>query len=258
LAAIDRDGVQVRYETYGEGGGVPVLLTHGFAATRRSLASTVGALAPGRRVVSWDVRGHGESDSPADPGLYSLDLTLGDMLAILDAEDIERAALLGHSMGGYLSLELQRRHPDRVAALVLVGTGPGYRRDAARDEWNRMCDSYARALETKGLDGLPAGSDEVTASAHRGAEGLVRAARGFLQQHDAAVVEHLPAIDVPTLVVVGERDRQFLAAASYMASKIPGARHVVIAGAGHAPMITHTLQLATEVVAFLDTVDRSP
>ena len=65
------------------------------------------------------------------------------MLAILDDVGAERAVVLGHSLGGYLSLELAIAHPERTAALVLVDTGPGYRNDAARDGWNEMAERYA-------------------------------------------------------------------------------------------------------------------
>jgi pimeloyl-ACP methyl ester carboxylesterase len=216
---------------------------------------TVSSLSASRPCITWDVRGHGRSDYPTDADRYSVDLTIADMLAILDAEAIGRAALLGHSLGGFLSLELQRRHPERVAALVLVGTGPGYRKDEARQGWNDMCESFARALETKGFDGLPSASDEVRAADHRSVGGLAHAARGILRQRDRAVIDHLSAIDVPTLVVVGSNDKQFLAGSSYMADKIPAARLVVIDGAGHAPMLSHADAFEAEVNAFLAEAD---
>ena len=257
MSSIDRDGVAIHYDVTGagDGDGTTVLLSHGYCATSRMFASTVAALSGSRRCITWDVRGHGRSDYPSDAGQYSVELTVGDMVAILDAEDVDRAILIGHSMGGYLSLELQRTHPGRVAALVLVGTGPGYRRDDTRAAWNDMCDAFAVALETKGLDGMPSVSDEVRASDHREAVGLAHAARGILRQRDARVIEHLPDIDVPTLVVVGEKDRQFLAGGSYMAAKIPGARHAVIDGAGHAPMLTHPGPFLEEVSSFVGSVD---
>jgi pimeloyl-ACP methyl ester carboxylesterase len=255
MTKLDRGGVRIHYARRGEGPGVPLLLTHGFSATSRMFASTLDALSASRPCIAWDVRGHGDSDSPADPAAYSIPLSVADMIAILDAEGVDRAALLGHSMGGYLSLELARTHPERVAALVLVGTGPGYRSDSARNQWNEMCESFARSLEKRGLDGLPGGSDEMRPEWHAGVEGLVRAARGILRQRDADVLEHLPKITAPTLVVVGERDRQFLAGGAYMARKIPDARQVILAEAGHSPMLTHPAPFHAEVEAFLAQVD---
>jgi pimeloyl-ACP methyl ester carboxylesterase len=255
MSSIDRDGVAIHYDVRGDGDGTAVLLSHGYCATSLMFESTVAALATARRCITWDVRGHGRSDYPNAPDQYSIELTVADMVAILDAESVDRAILVGHSMGGYLSLELQRTHPGRVAALVLVGTGPGYRRDDTRAGWNDMCEAFAVALETNGLDGMPSVSAEVRASDHRNADGLAHAARGILRQRDARVIEHLPDIDVPTMVVVGEKDRQFLAGGSYMAAKIPGAQHVVIPSAGHAPMLTHPGPFLTEVSRFVGSVD---
>jgi pimeloyl-ACP methyl ester carboxylesterase len=217
---------------------LPLLLTHGFASSSHAWAPVVEAFSPERRCIAWDVRGHGKGDCPEDPAEYSIPLTVGDMLAILDAEDIERAVLVGHSMGGYLSLEFHKAHPERVAGLVLVGTGPGFRKDEARDGWNQVCDRYEHILSTKGFDGLGK-SAELDGSVHRGVDGLIRAAHGILRQRDAGVIDSLPSIAVPTLIVVGENDKPFLAGSDYMAAKIPGARKVVVEGAPHAPMLTH-------------------
>jgi pimeloyl-ACP methyl ester carboxylesterase len=149
-------------------------------------------------------------------------------------------------------MRFQHRFPARVAALVLVDTGPGYRKDEPRAGWNEMCEAYAVAFERDGLAGLASASPEVAAASHRSAVGLVHAARGILTQHDSAVVDHLPAIDVPTLVIVGSKDRPFLAGSEYMARKIPGARLVVIDGAGHAPMLTHPAEFESALRDFLD------
>jgi pimeloyl-ACP methyl ester carboxylesterase len=251
MPIIDRNGVKVHYEVRGT--GPAVLVTHGFAASSHMFEATSDALANRYRVITWDVRGHGRSDYPTDDDEYSLRLAVDDMVAILEAAGVERAVLMGHSLGGYLSLELQRVHPERASALVLIGTGPGYRRDDARNGWNKMAETFAVNLETNGLAGLPAG-EEVRVDVHRNADGLARAARGILRQHDDRVLANLPSITVPVLVVVGERDKPFLAASDYMAAKIPGATLAVIAGAGHAPMITHPNDFLAQVRAFLDTV----
>ena len=76
------------------------------------------------------------------------------MAAILDAAGVDRAVIGGHSLGGYLSLAFHVAHPERVAALVLIDTGPGYRSDDGRQKWNRMAEGYAADLEQKGLAAL--------------------------------------------------------------------------------------------------------
>lgn len=255
MTMMDRDGVAIHYSVEGSAPGIPALLSHGFSATADMYRSTVDVLSRTRRCITWDVRGHGRSDYPTDPVAYTPDLATGDMVAILDAEGIREAALIGHSMGGFLSLDMQRRHPARVKALVLVGTGPGYRSDESRAGWNQLCERYAVNLETRGFDGLPGEADEVRADAHRDVSGLILAARGILAQRDAAVIDSLPTIAIPTLILVGENDKAFRTGSAYMADKIPGARLVVIPGAGHAPMITHTDEFLSHVTDFLYEVD---
>jgi pimeloyl-ACP methyl ester carboxylesterase len=228
--------VHVHHEIVGT--GAAVLFTHGFAASSHMYAATVADLSADHTAITWDIRGHGKSDSSTDPTEYSVAASLDDMATSLDAADAERAVLVGHSLGGYLSLEFTLAHPARVEGLVLVDTGPGYRNDQGREAWNEMAERYAADLDERGLDGLP-GSAELDPSVHRSAEGLALAARGILRQRDGHVLEALPTIAAPTLVVVGERDEPFLAGSRYMAAKIPRARLVVIEGAGHAPPVTH-------------------
>jgi pimeloyl-ACP methyl ester carboxylesterase len=96
------------------------------------------------------------------------------------------------------------------------------------------------------------GGAETRAAPHRNADGLARAARGMLTQKDARVISSLPEIKVPALVVVGSEDKPFLAASDYMAAKIPGARKVVIDGAGHAANIDRPEAFNSAVLDFLD------
>ena len=118
-------------------------------------------------------------------------------------------------------------------ALMIFDTGPGFRNTDARQAWNQRARQRADDLEARGLTAL-GGSDEVRMSQHRNASGLAHAARGMLTQHDASVIASLDLIAVPSLVLVGSNDTNFLAATDYMARKIPGARKVMIEDAGHA------------------------
>jgi pimeloyl-ACP methyl ester carboxylesterase len=235
------------------GHGPAVLLTHGFAASSHMFAATVADLARDHTAIVWDQLGHAGSDSPEDPAAYSVASSLNAMVGILDEVGADEAVLLGHSLGGYLSLELTLRDPARVRGLVLVDTGPGYRSDRGRDQWNEMVERYAESLDADGLAGLAriSGSAEVDSGVHRSASGLARSARGVLRQADGHVIEALPTIKVPTLVVVGERDEPFLAGSRYMADKIPEARLAVIEGAGHAPPVTHPEAFHRELREFL-------
>jgi pimeloyl-ACP methyl ester carboxylesterase len=250
---LDRDGVRLAYEVHARNGsGTAMLLTHGYGATRRMWDLNLAALEPHGPTVTWDLRGHGESDAPDDPSRYSHALTLGDMDALLDAVDARTAVLIGMSLGGFVSLGFNLRRPERVAGLVLVDTGPGFRSTQARAGWNAWARERADLLEARGLDARPAGAEQRRAHHVHGPRGLAHAARGMLVQEDSAVFDSLRQVAVPTLVVVGSEDKQFLAAADVMEERIPGARKVVLAGAGHAANLDAPAEFNTAVAEFLD------
>lgn len=251
---LDRDGVALHCEAHGTATArLPLLLTHGYSASGAMWRPNLDALSADRLVITWDIRGHGRSASPPDPTCYSEASSIADMAAVLDAHGIARAVIGGLSLGGYLSLAFHRAHRDRVAALLLCDTGPGFRQDAARERWNHFAISRAAAFERDGLAALTA-SPEVGDGPHD-ATGLALAARGILTQRDGRVLESLPSIRVPTLVVVGEHDAPFLAGSDYMTAKIPGAVRRVIPGAGHAANIDRPAEFNAAVSAFLATVD---
>jgi pimeloyl-ACP methyl ester carboxylesterase len=246
---INRDGVNIHYEV--RGSGPLILLSHGYGATAAMWSAQLEALAGHHRVLAWDMRGHGESDSPEDPSLYSEAHTIADMAALLDVEGAADAVIGGLSLGGYMSLAFQQAHPDRTRALMLFDTGPGYRSDEARTGWNRFAERQAEKFETRGLEALPRG-EETARARHRSATGLALAARGMLAQFDAHVIDGLTAIGVPALVLVGSRDEGYFAATDYMARKIPGARKVVIEDAGHAANIDQPERFNAAVEDFLE------
>jgi pimeloyl-ACP methyl ester carboxylesterase len=180
MAYLDRDGVPIYYEVSGgPDGGVPLLLSHGFAASSQMWRPNIGPLSHGRPVITWDIRGHGRSGAPDDAAQYSQEASVADMAAVLDACGIERVVAAGLSLGGYLSLAFYQACPDRVAALVLCDTGPGYRNDQARQGWNDRAAAQAARLQRDGLAAL-GDSPEVRAAGHRSAAGLANAAGGRL------------------------------------------------------------------------------
>lgn len=238
MSYLDRAGVHVSYDMYGpaDSSKLPLLLTHGFGSSADMWSPNVVALSADRPVLRWDMRGHGHSDSPDDQAEYTQAACLRDMGALLDACEAERAVLGGLSLGGYLSLAFWLEHPDRVAALVLCDTGPGFRNDEARQKWNDRSLATAARYERDG---------EL---------GLARAARGMLTQQDGRVIDALPGVDVPVLVVVGANDKAFLGAADYVTAKVQNAELVVIPDAGHTCNLDQPELFDARVSAFLATM----
>lgn len=249
MALIDRDGVKIYYEVTGN--GPALLLTHGFSSSSHMWAGQREAFGRFFKLITWDMRGHGRSDYPSDQAQYSQEATVEDMAAILDEAGAKDAIVGGLSLGGYMSLAFRLKYPARVRALLIVDTGPGFRSDEARDGWNRYALRTADLFESEGLQRLAESSVEARTAPHRDASGVAHAARGMLTQKDARVIDSLPSINVPTLVVVGANDKPFLAASDYMAAKIPGAKKVVISDAGHAANMDQPEAFNSAVLSFL-------
>ncbi len=251
MAFLNRDGVDIYYEVHGQ--GPVVLLTHGYSATSAMWHSQIDAQAADHTLVLWDMRGHGRSGAPRDDSLYSEALTIEDMAALMDEVGAEQAVVGGLSLGGYMSLGFHATYPERVRALLIIDCGPGYKKDAPRQAWNETAMQRARDIDAHGLAALEGGSAERSSAVHENLHGLVYAARNMLTQHNARVIESLPHIAVPSLVLVGAQDEPFLAASDYMAAKIPGAAKLVLPDAGHAANMDQPDAFNRGVLDFLNT-----
>src|SRR3954462_14168538 len=102
MPKLDRDGVNIYYEVHGS--GPLLLLTHGYSSTSAVWRGQIAALSKDHTPIRWNMRGHGQSDSPDDPAAYSEALTVADMAALLDAVGGGKAIVGGLSLGGYMSL----------------------------------------------------------------------------------------------------------------------------------------------------------
>lgn len=231
-------------------GRTPLLLSHGYGASSTMWAANLPALGADRRVLVWDLPGHGGSDSPQDPGAYTEAACVQHMADVLDHHGVDRAVVGGLSLGGYLSLAFHLAHPERVAALLLFDTGPGFKKDEARERWNRFAARRADGLEREGVVAL--GDSPELRGSRQNAAGLARAARGVLTQQDDRIIRSLPTVAVPTLVLVGADDKNFRAAADYMAATIPAAELVVVPDAGHAANIDQPAAFDRAVADFLE------
>jgi pimeloyl-ACP methyl ester carboxylesterase len=250
MPTLNRNGVHLHYETYGE--GPAILLSHGYSATSEMWRTQIEPLSLRHRLVIWDMRGHGLSDYPDDPSAYSEEATVADIAALLDAVGADRAIVGGLSLGGYMSLAFHRVHSNRVRALLIIDTGPGFKNDEARERWNQRSQEYASRFEKEGLGYLRSLTPEMAMSTHRSADGLIRAARGMLIQRDDRVIRSLPGIHVPSLIIVGANDTPFLPAAEYMTAKIPHATKVVIPDAGHSSNIDQPERFNQALLQFIE------
>lgn len=251
------NGVEIYYEVHGN--GFPVLFTHGFAGTTWMWHPQTPVLSQNYKLILWDAPGHGKSQSPPLTHQYSADILVDDICQLLQLLNVEKAVVGGLSMGGYLSLRFYLRHPDMVAALILMNTGPGYRNLANMTEWNQEQERRARLLETRGVEAFADDPATVALNTYtprhlmlrQNPVGLAHMARQVVGQHDTLVIAALGDIKVPTLIVVGDRDTPFLKSSEYMAKAIAGAEYVVIPNAGHASNIDNAGAFNKAVLGFL-------
>jgi non-heme chloroperoxidase len=237
-----RGGLQLEYVEQGRRDGTAVVALHGVTDSWRSFQPVLPHLSADHRVFALSQRGHGQSDRPADG--YSPADFAADVAAFLDVMRIERAVIVGHSMGSINAMRFALDHPSRIAGLVLAGTMPWFGSppellafhrehiallvDPVPEEFARafQLSTLARPIEAALLDRFVAESMKVPARVWRAAFD------GFIADDFSA---RLGEIDVPTLIVWGEQDA-FCAAVEQQAllRLIKTARLVEYAGAGHA------------------------
>jgi 3-oxoadipate enol-lactonase len=190
----------------------PLLLIHALGTTRELFAAQCGALAPSLRLLRYDLRGHGRSEVPPQPS--SLEQLGRDALAVLDAAGVERAHVLGVSIGGLVALWLAVHAPDRVARLVLANTAA---RIASREFWQERIEQVSRSgLSEMGDQALARWftpeflrreptlalgyRDMLAGCSVKGYTGCCTALR------DADLTQQISAIRAPALVIVGAHD----------------------------------------------------
>lgn len=270
MASVETsDGHSLYTEAHGE--GIPILFSCPLNTTRENWRPQVEPLvAAGFRVVLWDYRGHGRSDAPDDPDAYHMEQVLDDLGRVLDwAAAGEPAVLAGLSLGGLVSLHFAYRHPERVLALVLIDSGPGFKNPEAKQRWQLSCDKTSSYLESKGLDAfvkskasamtvgtrpeLPAARTALAAIALQQAHGLAHFGRRVAGPAPP-MIDELAEIEVPALILVGEHDHAYLRAAELMASRLPRAESVTLLGATHVVNIEAAEAFNTAVLRFLDKI----
>jgi pimeloyl-ACP methyl ester carboxylesterase len=250
------DGIRIRYEV--DGNGPPLVLHIGFAGWLENWtdASYVTALRETYRLVLLDPRGQGRSDGPHDPAEYSPNHRVGDVLSVLDAEEIDRAHFWGYSMGGHVGYALGRLAPDRVASLVLGGATPfgGYPR-LAKGDW--MLDGLRQ-----GMTGLAAqweaefpncwlSPGERARTLASDAEALAAARLAHLTEPDLAE-DAVAAIQIPTLLYAGTLDEPH--SVERAARLMPKATFVAVEGLDHAQTFERSDQVLPCVREFFTNV----
>lgn len=262
---VGKDGVALHAEIHGE--GQAIVFSCALNTTHENWRPQVEPLVrAGYRVVLWDYRGHGRSGVPADDAGYSMEHVVSDLGCVLDLVSPGAPAVLaGLSFGGLASLHFALAHPDRVRALVLAGTGPGFKNPEAQAKWQASCDRTSGFLEAKGTQEFARRAADMTvgqyperaaqqaaasAIAAQSAEGLAAFGRRVAGPAPP-VIDALREIAMPALVIRGEHDAAYERAAEVMSAKLADARSAVVAGAGHILNLDEPEAFTGELLSFL-------
>jgi pimeloyl-ACP methyl ester carboxylesterase len=252
------------YETAGQ--GTPLVMIHAGVADSRQWNNEFAFFVNHYQVIRYDMRGYGKSE-PVDGEFNHLD----DLAAILNALGIhEPALIMGCSMGGGLAMDFALMHPDRVRALILVGSGPsGLELDVPTP--SKFADAE-KAFEAGELDLVGEIETQIWFDGMGRTPGQVnQAMRKLVYEMNRQALAHevkqlgkripntqtpafnrLNDLEVPVLIVVGEHDTPYiLAAADYMVERIPSAQKVIIEDAAHLPNMDHPNEFQAHVTNFL-------
>jgi pimeloyl-ACP methyl ester carboxylesterase len=244
------DGVKLYYEE--AGAGTPIVFVHEFAGDHRSWELQMRHFSRQHRCITFAARGYPPSDVPGSAAAYSQLRAVEDIVAVMDAAGIERAHVVGLSMGGFATLHLGLEHPGRALSLVVAGAGYGaekqhevYFRDVSLE--------VARQFETQGSEKFartyalgasrvqfqnkdPRGWQEfATMLGQHSALGSANTMRGVQVRRPSLydLEERLKLMPVPTLVVVGDEDDHCLQPGIFLKKTVPACGLLVMPKTGH-------------------------
>jgi 3-oxoadipate enol-lactonase len=248
-----------------QGSGEPVIFLHAFPLNQTMWDEQVAALSHHCRAITLDLRGFGGSDAGQGPA--EMEQMAADVRGLMSALDVERATLVGLSMGGYVGLAFYREYPDAVRALVLADTRASADTHAARERRLQSAEKAEREGAAAIADDMtPLLLGETTRRTRPDVAARVRAMieanspqaisaaqRGMAMRRDSTYI--LAAIDFPTLIIVGAEDRLTPAAeAESLRDGIRGARLRVIEGAGHLSNVERPDEFSAALTEFIESL----
>lgn len=259
MSHADVNGQRLYYEDHGTGDDV-IVFSHGFLMDHTMFADQVRAIGDHWRCITWDERGHGQTQTSEQP--FSYWDSANDLLGLLDHLGVERAVLAGMSQGGFLSMRAALTAPERVRALILIDTRPGVEDPAAVPVYDQLIDAWMapggppqEVLDTVAAIILGAGYAGTTHWQERWrahAKPALREAYTTLMSREDDVAPRLSELMMPALVVHGAHDTAIsVDAAREFTPKMPDAELVVIEGAGHAANLTHPDAVNAAIERFL-------
>ncbi len=258
------NGINYHVETHGTGD--PLVLLHGFTGGGANWSVQTEALEQYFRVVTIDLPGHGQSDSPDNPERYAIESSAADLTTIFDVLKFERVNLLGYSMGGRLALYIALTYPERINRLILESASPGLKTAAEREVRIAQDQALADRIERDGIAAFSEYWSNLPLFATQTPEireklrlqrlsnnpiGLANSLSGIGTGAQPSLWDRLPALETPTLLLCGALDSKFSAINAEMHDLMPRSKRVVIPDAGHTTHVEQPERFQREVLHFL-------
>jgi pimeloyl-ACP methyl ester carboxylesterase len=256
--------IKLNFTEQGNDQAIPLVLLHGYPLSSTIWAEQQQRLSDYYRVITPDLRGHGKSDAPL--GVYEMELMARDVLNLLDSLNIQKAAIMGHSMGGYVTLAAWKIASDRFAAFGMIGSQAGADSEEARQNRYKMADRVANegsrpvaeaVIPKLFAPDLP--QDEPIIEQTRAIiigtkpDGIIGTLKGMAARPDST--EILSRINVPSLILTGDSDQLIPKERSLtMAEAIPNSTLATVENAGHMPMLEQPQATTMAIRNFLDEI----
>lgn len=265
-------GITMQAECYGDRRNRPVVLLHGFTGSAGTWRGLAEYLSGSYFIVVPDLIGHGRTDSPADPIRYRMEEQVEDLHILFQELGLSQPVVVGYSMGGRTALSYAVVYPEEVTGLILVSSSPGLKTEEERAERRRTDGQLADRIEREGIEKFvdfwqeiplfdsQKNLDEHTQQAVRDerlsqcASGLANSLRGMGTGSQPSYWKELSNLDLPVLLLTGDKDQKFENIAREMMGFLPNAVHETITGAGHAIHVEKPRQFATMVESYLKTL----
>ena len=247
---FDNDGVRIHYQV--DGRGAPMVLMHGTSGSLGDWYENgwVSGLNDDYQLILIDHRGHGYSDKPHDPDSYGLEISVSDVVGVLDVLGIDRTSYLGYSMGGYIGFGLAKYAPERLNALVIGAAHPYERSMAAtRKPFTRSMAVYLKLS----LGGASDSSESDWYRVRKQANDLKALHALTKDRPDNSDI--IPTMSMPCFVYVGEDDTMY-EDIKHCAEHMPNAEFLSVPGLDHGQMNRESQQVLPQLKNFLVRVDQ--
>jgi 3-oxoadipate enol-lactonase len=256
------NGWSIDYNIYGKASGLPVVFIHGFPFSQEMWRSQVAELSGDYSVVTYDVRGHGESE--VGDGQYTIEFFVDDLIGLLDHLRIEKAVVVGLSMGGYIALRAIERNPERFRGLVLCDTRSeadtnegkikraGNIQSVKNDRVKKYAEEFVKAVfASQTLERNPEAVKFIRKIIEKTSPIAIAGTLLALASR-TDTTESLSKINVPTLILVGEHDALTpVSAAKSMNERIRQSKFHVISNAAHLSNLENPEEFNKHLSGFL-------